>query len=135
MTTRVGVPVESKAEPFAPDSDKPTLLCFSHLRWDFVFQRPQQLMSRFASEMTVIFWEEPVEIGNREPALLRVRAAEDHPNVRIVVPHLPEGLSEQERNATLKRLLDAHIASLSMGTLAETAPLTITFNAPLEESY
>jgi non-ribosomal peptide synthetase component F len=30
---------------------------------------------------------------------------------------------------------DAHIASLSMGTLAETAPLTISFNAPLEESY
>jgi UDP-galactopyranose mutase len=25
-----------------------TLVCFSHLRWDFVYQRPQHLMSRFA---------------------------------------------------------------------------------------
>ena len=108
MTTRVGVPVESQAEPFAPDSDKPTLLCFSHLRWDFVFQRPQQLMSRFANEMTVIFWEEPVEIGERETPLLRVRAADDYPNVRIVVPHLPSGLSGEARDAALKRLLDAY---------------------------
>ena len=95
MTTRVGVPVESQAEPFAPDADRPSLLCFSHLRWDFVFQRPQQLMSRFAEEMTVIFWEEPMEIGEDETAMLRVRAAEDYPNVRIVVPHLPKGLTDE----------------------------------------
>ena len=30
---------------------------------------------------------------------------------------------------------DANIASLSMGTLAETAQLTVSFNASLEESY
>jgi UDP-galactopyranose mutase len=36
-----------------------TLICFSHLRWDFVFQRPQHLMARFAVEGAVIFWEEP----------------------------------------------------------------------------
>ena len=63
MLTRVGVPVESNAEHSAPDSNRPTLICFSHLRWDFVFQRPQQLMTRFADEMTVIYWEEPVDIG------------------------------------------------------------------------
>ena len=66
MLIRVGVPVESDADPAAPSSDRPTLLCFSHLRWDFVFQRPQQLMSRFADEMTVVFWEEPVDIGEKE---------------------------------------------------------------------
>ena len=67
MLTRVGVPVEYEAEPSAPDPEPATLLCFSHLRWNFVFQRPQHLMSRFAREMDVIFWEEPVEIG---PCLL-----------------------------------------------------------------
>ena len=66
MLTRVGVPVESSAEHSAPDSEPTTLICFSHLRWNFVFQRPQHLMSRFAREMDVIFWEEPVEIAPRE---------------------------------------------------------------------
>jgi UDP-galactopyranose mutase len=88
------------------------LLCFSHLRWNFVFQRPQHLMSRFAREMDVIFWEEPVEIAPNETAHLQVREAAEASNVRIVVPHLPQGIPEDAREAALGRLLDAHIASL-----------------------
>jgi len=37
-----------------------TLLVFSHLRWDFVYQRPQQLLSRLAHDWHVVFVEEPV---------------------------------------------------------------------------
>ncbi|MDM7923206.1 MAG: hypothetical protein QUS14_12975, partial [Pyrinomonadaceae bacterium] len=40
--------------------DRPDLLCFSHLRWDFVYQRPQHLMSRFSKDRRVFFIEEPV---------------------------------------------------------------------------
>jgi UDP-galactopyranose mutase len=112
MLTRVGVPVESEAEPSAPDPQATTLICFSHLRWNFVFQRPQHLMSRFAREMTVIYWEEPIEIGRRETAYLKVREAENCPNVRVVVPHLPERMPEDAREAALKRLLDAHISAI-----------------------
>jgi len=111
MLTRAGVPVELEAEPSAPDSDPTTLICFSHLRWNFVFQRPQHLMSRFAREMNVIYWEEPIEIGRNETAYLKVREAEDSPGVRVVVPHLPEGMPEEAREAALARLLDAHVAS------------------------
>ena len=110
MLTTVGVPVQSEAEPSAPDPTRPTLLCFSHLRWDFVFQRPQHLMSRFARTMSVVYWEEPVEIDRRETPYLKVRQAEDFPNVRVVTPHLPEGLDEERREAALKRLLDAHVS-------------------------
>src|SRR3954453_4535135 len=35
-------------------------IVFSHLRWDFVFQRPQHLLARFAGKHRVIFIEEPV---------------------------------------------------------------------------
>ena len=112
MLTRVGVPVELEAEPSAPDPEPATLLCFSHLRWNFVFQRPQHLMSRFAREMNVIFWEEPVDIDADETAYLQVRDAEDAANVRIVVPHLPQGMPEDAREAALMRLLDAHLASV-----------------------
>ena len=112
MLTRVGVPVASEAEHSAPGSEPTTLICFSHLRWNFVFQRPQHLMCRFAHEMDVIYWEEPVEIGARETAYLEVREARDAANVRIVVPHLPQGMPEDAREAALKRLLDAHVASI-----------------------
>jgi UDP-galactopyranose mutase len=112
MLTYVGVPVESEAEPSAPEHEPTTLICFSHLRWNFVFQRPQHLMSRFAREMNVIFWEEPVDIGPRESAYIQVREVEDTPNVRIVVPHLPQGMPAEAREAALKRLLDAHLSAV-----------------------
>src|SRR5215211_3910786 len=109
MLTSVGVPVESIAEPGAPEPARPTLFCFSHLRWDFVFQRPQHLMSRFARAMSVVFWEEPVEIGSGETAFLKGRQADDFPDVRVVTPHLPQGLDEASREDALKRLLEAHV--------------------------
>ena len=112
MMTRAGTPVQSLIERAAPDPGRPTLLCFSHLRWDFVFQRPQHLLTRFAKEMSVVVWEEPMDIASRETPFLKVTQAEGFPNVRIVVPHLPEGMSEQAREASLKRLLDAHVASV-----------------------
>jgi UDP-galactopyranose mutase len=112
MLTRVGVPVEAGAEPSAPEPEAASLFCFSHLRWNFVFQRPQHLMSRFAREMNVIFWEEPVDIAPREIAYLQVREAPDAPNVRVVVPHLPQGMPDDAREAALKRLLDAHVAAI-----------------------
>ena len=36
------------------------LVCFSHLRLDFVYQRPQHLLTRFARERRVFFVEEPI---------------------------------------------------------------------------
>jgi len=112
MLTRVGVPVESEAEPSAMDPQPTNLICFSHLRWNFVFQRPQHLMSRFARDMHVIYWEEPVDIAPGETAYLMVREADDARGVIVVVPHLPQGMPEDAREAALSRLLDAHVAAL-----------------------
>src|SRR5262249_5732285 len=42
------------------DSEIPDLICLSHLRWDFVYQRPQHLLSRTAKERRVFFVEEPI---------------------------------------------------------------------------
>src|SRR5438067_1814457 len=41
-------------------SENYAIVVFSHLRWDFVYQRPQHLLSRLASKRRVIFIEEPV---------------------------------------------------------------------------
>lgn len=135
MLTSVGVPVESEAEPSAPDPARSTLICFSHLRWDFVFQRPQHLMTRFAREMTVVFWEEPFEIEKRETAYLQVRQADNFPNVRIATPHLPQGLSDDRREETLKRLLDAHVASCEHPLVAwYYTPMMLPFSRHLDTS-
>jgi glycosyltransferase involved in cell wall biosynthesis len=45
-----------------------TLIVFCHLRWNFVYQRPQHLMTRFARRSRVVFIEEPV-IGEGEQGL------------------------------------------------------------------
>jgi glycosyltransferase involved in cell wall biosynthesis len=133
MLTSVGVPVESVAEPSASDPEATTLLCFSHLRWNFVFQRPQHLMSRFAREMRVIFWEEPIEIGAHETAYLQVREAPEAQNVRVVVPHVPQGMPEGAREAALTRLLDAHIASVRGALVAwYYTPMLLPFSRHLD---
>jgi glycosyltransferase involved in cell wall biosynthesis len=133
MLTRVGVPVTLEAEPSAPGPEATTLLCFSHLRWNFVFQRPQHLMCRFAREMDVIYWEEPVDIGRGETPYLQVREAQNAPKVRLVVPHLPQGMPDDAREATLKRLLDAHVASIR-GTLIAWyyTPMMLPFSRALD---
>ena len=90
-------------------ADDHSLICFSHLRWNFVFQRPQHLMSRFAADRRVIFWEEPeVAAAGCEPAIGVRTCAET--NVIVVTPSLPEGLAESDRETTLKGLLDAFLA-------------------------
>ena len=133
MLTRVGVPVEFETEPSAPDPQPNTLICFSHLRWNFVFQRPQHLMSRFAREMNVIYWEEPMDIGPRETAYLKVREAEQLPNVHVVVPHLPEGMPDDAREAVLERLLDAHAATIRGGLVAwYYTPMMLPFSRHLD---
>ena len=133
MLTRVGVPVKSEAEHSAPEAEPTTLICFSHLRWNFVFQRPQHLMSRFAREMNVVFWEEPMTIGARETAYLQVREAQNAPNVRLAVPHLPEGMPEDAREAALSRLLDAHVASIQGPLIAwYYTPMMLPFSRHID---
>jgi UDP-galactopyranose mutase len=84
-----------------PPGGTPDLVCFSHLRWDFVYQRPQHLLSRCARNRRVFFVEEPV-FGNYSMRL-NVREAEE--GVHVVVPNLPEGLrSEIAINAVMKEM-------------------------------
>jgi glycosyltransferase involved in cell wall biosynthesis len=63
------------------------ILVFSHLRWDFVFQRPQHLLTRFAKNASVTFIEEPVFDDTNKPCYtFTVRQQ----NVIVMTPHLPQ---------------------------------------------
>jgi UDP-galactopyranose mutase len=84
---------------------RPVLLCFSHLRWDFVFQRPQHLMSRFIKTHEVVFWEEPNYRADGQPVLELTKCEQS--GVTVATPTLPEGMSEQQQEIALRGLLDA----------------------------
>ncbi|HYP21485.1 MAG TPA: glycosyltransferase family 1 protein, partial [Chloroflexia bacterium] len=62
------------------------LVVFSHLRWDFVYQRPQHLLSRIATHRQVFFIEEPVQDVHVAPYLEITTPA---PNVVVGRPHTP----------------------------------------------
>ena len=78
------------------------LICLSHLRWDFVYQRPQHLMERCARAHRVFFVEEPVV--DRGPAFLDVQPRQG--GVQLVVPHLPPGLDATAAEQVQRHLLD-----------------------------
>jgi UDP-galactopyranose mutase len=83
-------------------SQKSDLLCFSHLRWDFVYQRPQHLLKRAAKDRRVFFFEEPVF----DDGSIKLEISEKPDGVQVVVPHLPGGLSSQiARDTVLKAML------------------------------
>ena len=52
------------ASPLPGNQIMHQLLVLSHLRWDFVYQRPQHLLSRLGQQWAVVFFEEPIcEVG------------------------------------------------------------------------
>lgn len=74
-----------------PQPSRPQLIVLSHLRWDFVFQRPQHLMSRAARSHDVWFIEEPLFEGEQPAFRELVRAG----GVRVIQPLLPPGTSAE----------------------------------------
>ncbi|HEY9635038.1 MAG TPA: UDP-galactopyranose mutase [Coleofasciculaceae cyanobacterium] len=96
-------------------TDAPDLICLSHLRWNFVFQRPQHLFTRFAQGRRVFFVEEPIfsvappaaSVTNGSTGRVgRLDVTQHESGVWVIVPHLPEGLSEQEQCAAQQSLLN-----------------------------
>src|SRR3954468_18159718 len=89
------------------DTVKTLLLCFSHLRWDFVWQRPQHLLSRAARHFDVIVFEEPVFGADVAPHL----ALTSRPGgIRVAVPMLPRGMSPIEQIMAQRQLVERLIA-------------------------
>jgi UDP-galactopyranose mutase len=84
------------------------LLCFSHLRWGFVFQRPNHLMVRFARHHRTFFVEEPIFDDAASSARMDIT---QHPDgVIVCVPRLPHGLDVVQQEQTQRRLLGEMVA-------------------------
>ncbi|MEJ7733321.1 MAG: hypothetical protein WKG00_29515, partial [Polyangiaceae bacterium] len=84
------------------------IVCVSHLRWDFVFQRPQHLLTRASRGGRVLYVEEPVW-REGEP-VIELRMSPE--GVQVAVPHLPPGQPELVVKSTMRRLLHELVARL-----------------------
>ncbi|MDQ6786601.1 MAG: glycosyltransferase family 1 protein [Acidobacteriota bacterium] len=79
------------------------LVCFSHLRWDFVYQRPQHLLSRFAKERRVFFIEEPIFTND----FSHLDCSQREDNLTVVVPHLKNSdLETKSADDLIREMLD-----------------------------
>jgi UDP-galactopyranose mutase len=83
---------------------KPGLVVFSHLRWDFVFQRPQHLLSRLAADRRVLFVEEPIQVADTSPAWALTQPAAGVTVARLTTPSPAPGFHD-EHVTTFERLL------------------------------
>ena len=124
-------PSEFLTEP--PDrAQRPPLIVLSHLRWGFVFQRPQQLLTRLAQQFDVYFVEEPV-FADAEPALM---SATHQNGVEVLTPRTREfasGFHDSQLRA-MQPLLADFMASrgLKEPLVWLTTPMALPLAADLE---
>lgn len=107
----------------------PDLLCFSHLQWDLVFQRPQHLLTRAAATRRVFYWEEPAWTDLPHPHT----AARLAHGVRIFQPRLPTPLWHDGGVAAQRTLLDQALAEYRIASpiLWYYTPRALPFSAHL----
>jgi glycosyltransferase involved in cell wall biosynthesis len=102
------------------------IICFSHLRWDFVFQRPQHLMTRLSKHFRIFFIEEPFLDTDGE-AFYTYHQRGD---LQVVVPHLPKDTEAGNVTALLKVLLDEFMVGkqLTNYTFWYYTPMALEFS-------
>ena len=111
-------------------SSQDTILCFSHLRWNFVFQRPQHLLTRAARTNAVWYFEEPkFELGCKP----RLETYTDLSGVRVVTPILPEGIPANRTAAVQRQLLDQVLQKIRSESLSSWyyTPMALKFTGDL----
>ena len=106
------------------------LICLSHLRWNFVFQRPQHLLTRCAVERRCFYVEEPLYDADDEPYC----TLQTSDGVHVVVPHLESECGVHEAVALQRRLLDELIRRERIGPfiLWYYTPMALRFSDHLQ---
>jgi UDP-galactopyranose mutase len=101
-----------------------TVICLSHLRWNFVYQRPQHLLSRCARDRRVVFFEEPV-FDARAPEL----ELRDEEGVTVAVPHLAPDTAEDVAEVAQRKMIDRVLYELDnpRPVLWYITPMAIAF--------
>lgn len=99
--------IEEVSCSFLKDID---LVCFCHLRWGFVFQRPNHLLSRFSKHQRVFFIEEPIFYDGED----KLQIENYNENLFVVTPHIKVGLSEEEVHKKQKKFISNLFSNMSI---------------------
>lgn len=115
----------------ALDLSQYDLVCFSHLRWNFVFQRPQHLLSRFAGKQRVFYIEEPIFEDFAHDHLEESISPE---GVKVITPHMKHGYQEEEIHAIQRSLIDTLFSKYKINSFMfwYYTPMALSFTSHLE---
>ena len=89
------------------------LIVFSHLRWDFVYQRPQHLLTRAACDHRVFFIEEPLPADE-----IHFKMRRDPSGVTVCVPHFPVNLPPERVQQLLQQWVETLVTSQRLDNYA-----------------
>ena len=106
-----------------------SIVVHSHLRWSFVWQRPQQTHSRLAERHPILFLEEPIPAPAGERP--RLELSEPFENVLVAVPRLPGALPNSQ--AAVDRAVAALIREASTGPLSRYSGAVHWLYTPMME--
>jgi glycosyltransferase involved in cell wall biosynthesis len=109
------------------------IVALSHLRWSFVWQRPQQFLSRFAEKHPVLFVEEP-DFRLAEGAEPEIEVTRPSPNVTVVTPSLASDLRDSERVGPLMLHLTREAMERENANGDFTNPLLWVYS-PMESAW
>lgn len=125
-------PPPSLAPNFTKPDQRPLLICFSHLRWNFVWQRPQHLMTRAARTHDVVFFEEPMWLEGGATAFIESRRTPE--GVTVAVPRIPADLDIDAQEHLIARLLGRMAAGRDSATIVKWyyTPLALPFSGTLD---
>src|SRR3954454_24350858 len=71
------------------ESNPYSFIVHSHLKWDWVWQRPQQFLSRLSKKHRVLFIEAPDLVENLPGSKVELREVDDYPNVVVLQMQMP----------------------------------------------
>jgi glycosyltransferase involved in cell wall biosynthesis len=103
------------------------IIVHSHLGWDWVWQRPQQFLSRLSSRHPVLFVEGPVPDPNIDKARLEIREVAEFPAIAVLRMAMPAAMwldgawVDDERRRLVKEVL--------------SGPLGLRFKNPVQWFY
>lgn len=100
--------------PFSQTPETTPIIALCHLSWEWVWQRPQQFLSRLAKTHPVLFVE--TYCSDVPTTTVTLRVADGHPNVTLCAMHLPASkwndgkYIDRERRRALRQALATELS-------------------------
>ena len=104
-----------------------SIVVHSHLKWDWVWQRPQQFLSRLSKNHRILFIEAPCPLETARTAQATLREVSDYPNIVVLQMQMPA--SRWSDGAWVDKERRRLVQSLLAG------PIGQSFDSPVQWFY